>query len=259
MDSIGQHFRPDEMPLIDRLQGQIAQSASEYRPILTTFLDPRQLFIAQTLAAREEVPLHSFGGFEGAERQRVIFAPDYFQAKSSDYALCALNIHYPEKFATLTHSQVLGTLANSGIDRELFGDILNADGLWQTVVAESIGSYIQDNVDHIGKVAVRLEPIALEALVSPQDDWEPAHVLMSSLRLDSLISHAYHLSRARAKALVEAERVRLNFATTTAPDAVVAYQDIVSVRGFGRIRLAAEATRTKKGKFSLDVELLHNK
>lgn len=47
--NVKQHFRPDEAPFIDEVQGWIATATSEYRPVLTEFLNPRQRFIASTL------------------------------------------------------------------------------------------------------------------------------------------------------------------------------------------------------------------
>lgn len=258
MDHVTQHFRKEEAPIIDRLNTAIAQAASEYRPVLTEFLDPRERFIATTLmGTHDDVRLHSFGGYPDAERRRVIFAPTYFTPGDDDFAIAAVAIHYPEKFAALGHSQVLGTLANSGVARATFGDIVSDGHVWQTLVVANMVDWLMANVTRIGKISVRLESIDLATVVRPETDWESVEVSMTSVRLDSLISHAYHLSRARAKALVEADKVRLNFALVTAPDLAVGVADIVSVRGFGRIRIQDVLGVTKKGKTRLALDVIH--
>ncbi|WP_225047368.1 RNA-binding protein [Lacticaseibacillus kribbianus] len=258
MADVYQHFRKDEAPFIAAFLDQIETAATEYRPVLTDFLDPRQAYIAQTLIGQNDaVRLHLFGGIHAAERVRGLIAPDYFVPTDSDYELAAFEIKYPEKFAELHHSQVLGTIANAGIAREQFGDILAAGGHWQLLTTASMADWVESNITRIGKIAVRLVPIDLDALVVPEVDWEAASLTMTSLRLDSLVGHAFNLSRARAKHLVDTEKVRLNFAETTAPDAAVGLEDIVSVRGFGRVRVRALLGLTKKGKQHVDVEIIH--
>ncbi len=258
MDNVYQHFRKDEAPFIDRMQEAIAQAASEYRPILTPFLDPRQIYITTVLAGSGEgVKVLPFGGYPGAERQRVLVAPDYFEPTTADYELALLTIKYPEKFATLDHSHVLGTLVNAGIDRDLFGDILTDGATWQVVVAASMSDWVQTNVDKIGRIGVRLEATALTAIIRPQNDWEPLQTTVPALRIDAVIAHVFKLSRTRAKSLIEGEKVRLNFATTTRPDLEIGEHDLLSVRGFGRLRVAALLGTTKKDKLRVAFDVIH--
>ncbi|MFD1392989.1 RNA-binding protein [Lacticaseibacillus jixianensis] len=257
MDAIYQHFRKEEAPLIDELADQINTAATEYRPVLTDFLDPRQIHIARALTGTNgDIKCHVFGGYIGAERARVIFAPDYFAPDLIDFEIAPLLIHYPEKFAELHHSQVLGTVANAGIRMTAFGDIITDGSAWQLFTTKTMSEWVQDNITKLGRITVRLEPIGLDQVVTPQNDWEPAEVSMSSLRLDSLVGHAFNMSRARAKALIDSSKVRLNFELTDRPDAVVGSADIVSVRGYGRIRVNTVLGVSKKGKTRVAVDII---
>ncbi|MFD1483727.1 RNA-binding protein [Lacticaseibacillus baoqingensis] len=258
MDNVYQHFRKDEAAFIDQAQSLIAQAAAEYRPLLTDFLDPRQQYITRVLAGSVDgVKVFAFGGYPHAERCRVILAPDYFTPQPQDYELSVLAINYPEKFATLHHSSILGTLANAGIQRDLFGDIITNGHAWQVVVAASMSQWVQANVTRLGKIGVRLVPVALDDILSPQNDWEPLATTLPSLRLDAVVAHVFTMSRQRAKGLVEGGKVRLNFAATTRPDVEVAAHDIVSVRGFGRLRLQSLLGKTKKDKLKVTVDVIH--
>lgn len=71
--SIYQHFRYEEIETVKVLEDLVAQAESQYAPILTHFLDPRQQFILTTLVnrtdlnvsfmvevAKESVSVHSF-------------------------------------------------------------------------------------------------------------------------------------------------------------------------------------------------------
>ncbi|MCI1986010.1 MAG: RNA-binding protein [Lactobacillus sp.] len=258
MENVYQHFRKDEGPFIDQVQELIAQAASEYRPVLTDFLDPRQVYITRVLAGSVEgVKVLPFGGFAQAERCRVMLAPDYYVPEPADYELAVLAVNYPEKFATLHHSTILGTLANTGIQRDLFGDIITDGHAWQVIVAASMSQWLQSNVTRFGKIGVRFEPVALEQVLQPQNDWEKVQTTLPSLRIDAVVAHVFAMSRQRAKGLVEGGKIRLNFATTTRPDVEVAAHDIVSVRGFGRLRLQELLGTTKKDKLKVTVDVIH--
>ena len=258
MDNVLQHFRKDEAPFIAQVESDIETAAGEYRPILTNFLDPRQVYIIETLVNQADgVKMLTFGGVASAERKRALIAPDYFEPQPEDYELAALEINYPQKFAELDHSHILGTLANAGIERNLFGDIVSDGTRWQVIVAASMGAWVQTNIDKIGRIGVRFEPIDIDQLVTPTNDWEALQLTIPSLRIDAVVAHVFNISRTRAKSLIEHDMVRLNFAVIARPDVEVDVRDILSVRGFGRLRIQAVLGTTKKDKLRVTADVTH--
>ncbi|HJD99274.1 MAG TPA: RNA-binding protein [Levilactobacillus brevis] len=255
-ENVLQHFRPDEAPLIDAVGGWIQQSQDEYRPVLTNFLNPRQVYIATTLARRADVPVQFSGGHAHAEMQRALFYPDYYEPVAKDFELAVLRVDYPVKFATLHHSQILGTLLGTGIGREILGDILTDGTTWQVVTEAGMADYLTGQVDRIGRVKARLQLADFADLVHPLSEWTAEGATLSSLRLDNIVGTGFHLSRHRAKELIEAGHVRLNWAETQKPDYELDVADIVSVRGFGRIRLDEVGGRTKKDKIRVTLAVL---
>ncbi|GEO66148.1 RNA-binding protein [Levilactobacillus spicheri] len=255
-ENITQHFRPDEAPFIAAVGNWLQQSQDEYRPVLTHFLNPRQVYVATTLARRADVPVRFSGGYPGAEMQRALFYPDYYQPTDTDFELSLVRIDYPVKFATLHHSQILGTLLGSGIEREIIGDILTDGQTWQLVTETGMLDYLTGQVDRIGRVKARLVPADWATRVRPLDEWTPETATLSSLRLDNIVGSGFHLSRHRAKELIEAGKIRVNWADTEKPDYELDVADLVSVRGFGRIRLDEVAGRTKKEKIRVVLSVL---
>ena len=59
---------------------------------------------------------------------------------------------------------------------------------------------------------------------------------MSSLRLDSVISAVFNISRQRSKQLIESGKVKVNWTETTRPDFALDLLDIVSIRDLGAFR-----------------------
>ncbi|MCZ2490766.1 RNA-binding protein [Dellaglioa carnosa] len=256
-DAIYQHFRPDEKEIIDTLSDYIEQAKSEYRAVLTHFLNPREAHIATYLLGQsDEISMKLFGGTKDAERRRLLFYPAYFDVQDSDFDLQLIEIKYPVKFATLKHGQILGTLANAGLDREVLGDIVTDGQQWQVVVEKKMADYLINQIDRIGKIKVSLEEVSFSQIVSVTDEWQSQSELVASLRIDSVISAVYNMSRQNAKNLVNSEKVSLNWQVISKPDYELAEFDVLSIRGFGRIKLDLVAGMTRKDKYKLELSVL---
>lgn len=257
--NIKQHFRADEGPLVDQLSGWIATAESQYRPVLTPFLNPRQRYIAATLANRSDVVKMSASGiFVAAEMQRVLFYPTYYQPSASDFEIQLINVKYPVKFAELHHRDILGTLLGAGLKRDAFGDIVNADMVWQVAIDSRMTNFAVQNVIRIGLVKASLVPIESTQAVTPQSDWEdPVSTTVPSLRLDAIVAAAFHYSRQRTKTTIEHGLVRLNWEEIDRPDYPVVVHDIMSIRHAGRIRVDAVPGVTKKNKQRVVISVIH--
>ena len=115
-------------------------------------------------------------------------------------------------------------------------------------IAKEVEHFVATQVTKIGKVAVRMEPIKYTELILPKDDWTQERGTVTSLRLDSVISEIYNISRQRSKQLIESGKVKVNWTENTRPDFLLELLDIVSIRGFGRIQIQELEGKTKKEK-----------
>ncbi|KRK40471.1 RNA-binding protein [Loigolactobacillus bifermentans] len=250
--AVYQHFRKDEAPFIDQVGSWLQEVSDQYRPYLSDFLDPRQQYIVEAIIGEKGDVRYTFaGGYEAAERRRVLIYPDYFQPEAADFELQLFEIRYPQKFATLSHGKILGTLVNAGVDRGVFGDIMTDGERWQFVVEASMAHYIAEQVTKIGRVTVHLDPCDYRQLLRPKDAWTLEHVTVTSLRVDALISAVYNISRQRSKALVENGKIKLNWQAFERPDFELGLLDIISVRGYGRIQVRELLGKSKKEKYRL--------
>lgn len=57
------------------------------------------------------------GAYPGAEMQRGLAYPAYYQPTEDDFELQLLEINYPQKFAELHHRQVMGAVLSTGVER----------------------------------------------------------------------------------------------------------------------------------------------
>jgi RNA-binding protein YlmH len=256
-DNVYQHFRKDEHPFVDAVSEMMETVESQYAPHLTEFLDPRQAFILESLVGQNgELNFKFFGGYGSAERRRAMIYPTYFEPTQEDFEIAIYEIVYPMKFSTLSHGKILGSLLSVGIRRDYFGDIVSDGERWQIFLAKETENYVTNQVDKIGKISVRLEERDYTDIIVPKDEWEVEGTTISSLRLDNLIANVYNISRTRAKQMIDAKKVKVNWTEETRSDFQVDLLDVISVRGFGRIQLQVVEGKTKKDKIRVTLGVL---
>ncbi|EOH87822.1 RNA-binding protein [Enterococcus pallens] len=256
-ENVYQHFRPEERPFIDAVGDWLEQVESQYAPYLTSFLDPRQAYILETLTRENsDLKFMFFGGYEQAERCRCMIYPEYFEPSKDDFEIITIEIKYPQKFTELSHGKVLGTLMNVGIKRDYFGDIISDGKRWQVFLARETSNFIESQITKIGRVTVHLEEKLYTEIIVPKDSWSEEITTASSLRLDVIISTVYNISRQRSKQLVESGKVKVNWSINERSDYLLDLLDVISIRGFGRIQIQAIEGKTKKEKIRLRLGVL---
>ncbi|MGV3243741.1 YlmH family RNA-binding protein [Staphylococcus sp. 11262D007BW] len=252
---IYQHFRKEEHEQIDQLLNKVQMAEQQYAPVLTTFLDPRGQFILKTLVGSfPDLQVH-FNGGHHAERCRAIIAPDYFQPDTEDFELSLIEIDYPEKFVTIQHQHVLGTLMSLGIQREQVGDILGGERV-QFVLTKQLESYIMMELIKIKGATVKLNVLPLEDMIQSEEKWQTFDVTVSALRLDIILKEVIRKSREIAKTYITKKRVKVNHAIVESVDFQLSEGDLLSIQGFGRAKVVTIGSRTKKDKIRITYQTL---
>ncbi|MDO0978357.1 RNA-binding protein [Staphylococcus hominis] len=255
MIDIYQHFRNEEQPLIDQLLDKCEQVNQQYAPVLTSFLDPRGQYILEVIVGSfEDMKVSYFGG-QSAERKRAIIAPSYFEPTEDDFEEVLIQINYPEKFVSIQHQHVLGTLMSLGIEREQVGDILVGDTI-QFVLTKQLESYIMMELTKIKGATVKLDSIPFKDMIQSKENWNIHHSTVSALRLDVVLKEMIRKSRSIAKQLIEKKRVKVNHTLIDSPDFQLQNNDLLSIQGFGRARIIDIGGKTKKEKVHITYQTL---
>lgn len=256
--NIYQHFREDEQAFIDQVIDWIAQVENQYAPHLTSFLNPRQQFIAQTVIAQyDSIEYKIYGGYEGAEQQRVLMYPPYFEPEITDFDLTLLEVNYPTKFAELSHGQIMGSILGAGIMRRNLGDIITDGSRWQFFLDTTMKEYVLMNVDQVGKVNIHLEEKPLTERIKIADKWETEEIVVSSMRIDVILARALNFSRNRAKKMIDSQKIKINWVEIDRPDIELEEYDIISVRGFGRIKIGSHLGTTRKDNLVIGISFIN--
>ena len=255
--SIFQHFRKEEQDFIRKVESWLVSCQEQYAPILTPFLDPRQQFIVEAIIGQyDDIKFPFEGGYIAAERKSCMISPDFYTPKTEEFDVELIEIHYPIKFSSISHGQILGSLVGLGIDRDQLGDIISDGIRWQLLLTKQMLPYLKQNFQKVGKISIRIEEKEYTELILPIDHWTYTTAIVSSLRLDTLIASIFHISRQRSKELVESNKVKVNWAEEIRPDFMIELLDIISIRGYGRIQIKNIEGRTKKDKIKLEIGLL---
>ena len=236
----------EERLLLSRVWDKREQCRLRNIPTATAFLSPQEQAAAtrllNALGDREGYAL--WGGYEGAERRRLLFLPDWM-AEPDDSAVAALRA-VCRSGASLTHRDFLGSLMALGLTREKIGDILVESGGCQVLVDPLSLDFLTQSWDSAGRERLTVTPLPLEELTVPQAAVKEVRDTVSSLRLDAVLSAMLHVSRGTAAELIEAGRVEINHLPVEKPHAPVYEQDVFTVRGKGRFRLTALPGKSKK-------------
>lgn len=205
---------------------------------------------------RFSVPTNLWGGYEDAERCVACFGDIEYFMDDNDYPIkCILIKPVNQKFAdALTHRDFLGSLMGLGIRREVLGDIIISGNCGYLFCLDSISEYIIENLTQVRHTTVKCElteNIPTDALPQP----ESREIIVSSERLDVIVSAIYNMSRSQVLPIFHTEKVFVNGAVKTSPSATINIDDKVSVRGFGRFIYKGVLRTTKKNRFVIKVEV----
>ena len=243
---------------VDKMNGLINNVLGKHEEVLTDFLDPGERDILKKIA-QTEVCLQSFGGYSNAEKKRVFITEDWDTIAPSSYQIIVFNVEYPQKFACLSHSAILGSLANAGIETSTFGDIItDGNGRWQFFAKSELKDFFQHEINHIGKTKVRIRPSLNQKVIIIDDESEMLNAIVSSLRLDAVLASITHESRQQIKANISNNLVKLNWHSVKDFNIMVDEDDVLSLRHFGRCKITDIST-TRKGKHKVVYKLWQTK
>lgn len=209
----------------------------------SNFFNMQEISILNSLKCDSGYKL--FGGYENADRCVAAFSDDEIYAHP---IVCIKIEPLQQKFSDkLTHRDFLGALMNLGIEREMLGDIKILDNTGYVFCLEKISEYITDNLTTIKHTSVKCKitddiPEIFNAL---PDETE---YIVSSLRVDTVLSAVFKMSRNAASQLVNQEKVFINSKVIYKDSVQLKENDIVSVRGYGKFIYSQTVNETKKHK-----------
>ena len=241
--------------LLAKVLDRAGQAQSRNIPAATDFLSPQQQALALDLLRLAGIPetgYMSLGGYEGAERNILLFLPDWLEAADagSQSPIRCLRASFREE-EKLTHRDFLGSLMGMGIVREKVGDILVGPAGADIMVLDTVAEFLLQSWNSAGRARLAVTAIEPWEVRVPEVKCQEVRDTVSSLRLDAVASTGFRMARGKAAELITSGRVPVNWRECTKPDKLLTAGDTVSARGFGKFELTEVGGVTKKGRTSI--------
>ena len=231
-----------------------------YQRDIVTFTDflnlNEQNMLASLKLHQMGVEVKLFGGYEHAERQMAAFFPGGL-GFSWDYPIDCLKIEPKAlRFSEeLGHRDYLGAVIKLGVKREKVGDIIVDNDGADIIVDKDISKFLLENLSELtrfSKSEITIEEIVNLRTVEVRR--EEREIIVSSLRMDNVISELARCSRNKALDIINMERVFVNFQCETKKTKQIKTGDMVTIRGKGRFYIKELVGQTKSGRVIVKIE-----
>lgn len=247
--------------LIAKVLDKLQYTESKNKITNTQFLDMHQKNIVQKLLNGIKCTNYCFfGGSKQAERTVAIFYPLKFDTeivkKNYNNIMEIVEIILPNELqGKYSHRDYLGGIMKLGIKREKIGDIIVFSKGAHIIVLNEIIDFLKENVSSLTRFSKsNIEIKKIEELHTPEMHTEEMQIIVSSLRLDNIVSELVKTSRTKAEEIIKEQRVFVNFENVVKDSKILKEADIITIRGKGRFKIIEIVGNTKKGRFILKIE-----
>ncbi len=145
----------------------------------------------------------------------------------------------------LLHQEIMGTLFSLGIDSSMYGDILIIDNHYYIYILDIIENYLLSNFNKIKNNKIELKKIDIDFLSNYEREYEEIELIVSSNRIDTVLSHLIHTSRDKISEKIKNKEILVNYDYPK-----VSYNlkenDIFSIRRYGKYKYMGVINTTKK-------------
>ena len=240
---------PEDKLVFAKILDKLSLLQKNKKSTHTDFLDPISCakFMQTLERGRYDVFISTYGGFEDAERRIILFDVE----ETVEFPIVPIKVTYNQRFSKPpTHRDYLGAVLGLGISRSKVGDIcLEEDGATMYVI-EDIANYIIESLNQVGRVTVKASVGSLETSVYAEP--KVKRITVASMRLDGVLSSGFNISRGKASAFIESEKVFVNWKLGK-KNHIVAVGDTITLRGVGRIKINSQLGNSKKDRIVLEV------
>ena len=149
----------------------------------------------------------------------------------------------------IRHQDILGSLFALNIDSSFFGDIVLYKDDYYVYIENNLANYIKDNLNMIGNKKIVLEEVSLDVLKDYERKYEEKEMIVSSLRIDGIVSSIINSSRSKALEKIKNKEVIVNYEVMSKNSYLLKENDIFSIRRYGKYKFVGVVKSTKKDNY----------
>ena len=234
--------------LIARIDDLLYQNVNHNKNVSTNFLNQEELVSVRNYLGNKYL-YKIDGGYENAEYCKVIFLKN----KKDDFSdVVCLVAPYDKRFINITHRDILGALMDLSINRNSVGDFWVEEDRIILYTTDLFSKFIIENFISISKLNVKFE--ISEINIAKEIKTEVFEKIISSNRLDNIVSAICNCSRSIASKMIEDELVKVNHVVIAQTSKLCNNSCVISIRGHGRFLYKGVLKTTKKDKILVQIE-----
>ena len=149
----------------------------------------------------------------------------------------------------LTHREIMGSLFGTNINYEMFGDIIITNDHYYILVMNDILDFVLKDLTMIGYHHVKLKEVDISILDNYERSYEEKEIIVSSLRIDTIISRLINSSRDAVKDKFIDGDVILNYEVTHKLNTTLNIGDTFSIRKYGKYKFHSIKGNSKSGNY----------
>lgn len=206
----------------------------------TDFLDPNEEYQVTSILNKMHISYNIFKLFNDAEKT-IIYS--FLEPNITLFEIKSDNI--------LNHKDILGALFSHNIKISKYGDIIINDKYYLPIL-DSIKPYMILNFNMIGNNYIKLNEVDIDTIKDFHYDFVPVEILVSSLRIDNIVSTITGSSRSNVDDYFKDKYVFVNYLPVTKKTSLIKENDIIGIRRNGKYRFNKILKVTSKGKYILE-------
>lgn len=225
----------------------------------TSFLTLNEKFIALEVLNSLKVGYKVFDIIEDIERSVIFLIPDYMNDVNVvdifDEYISVLKI-IPSVEDKLLHKDYMGAIYSLGIKENMIGDIFISNQIGYVFLFKNVSEYFLNNLLYVSKIEVKLELLSIldSEVKSLHLNFKTQDIIVSSLRVDTVLASIYNLSRNEVRAKIENGDLFINSKEMFFVAYNVNENDIVSFRKKGKFKIGKIIRKTKSLKTVLNIK-----
>lgn len=184
-----------------------------------------------------------------------IFYPYPDSEKNIVYKGCEPNILLYEIHSKveLRHQDILGTMYSLDISSDLFGDVVLYNNRYFIYILPIIRNYLETNLIMIRNSYIQLEELSKDYLNDYCRDYEKLELIVSSNRIDTVISSIIHTGRNNITNYIKKKEILLNYDYLKDTSYKLKEGDTFSVRGIGKFKYNGILKNTKSNHLIIEI------
>lgn len=240
------YFIGEDEVIISSLFDKIELCKKTNKNIYTNIFLPPQIWTKLIEIESELQILIEAKGLSKESEKKMVAFKSYYSDEILKFPFKSIVVKNNSKFNNLEHRHYLAGILSIGIKREKLGDLIVEDKNCYTVISDGLFDLLKLHLSTIGRSKVEIKEIENKNI--PQYKFEINEYLISSYRLDVIISALTNNSRSEALKMISSSQVMINYNFKTDKSFTIKKKDVISIRKHGKYIFLESIGETKKGK-----------